>query len=71
MENLVICIRSHFQLENLGTITIAIAIETLERGSKLVDDKIVVDEQKKVVDEKRRDSQVTMEIGMEWQLLIL
>ena len=44
---------------------IEIAIESLEKGSMLVEDKIVVDKNKKVVDENRSDTKVTMEIVQE------
>jgi hypothetical protein len=41
---------------------IEIAIESLEKGSILVDDKIVVDENKKLLDENRSESKVTMDV---------
>ena len=41
---------------------IEIAIESLEKGSILIDDKIVVDENKKLVDENRSASKVTMDV---------
>ena len=44
---------------------IEIAIESLEKGSKLVEDKIVIDEDKKIVDEERTDNKVTMDIIQE------
>ena len=44
---------------------IEIAVESLEKGSMLVEDKIVVDTNKKVVDENRSDTKVTMEIVQE------
>ena len=44
---------------------IEIAIESLEKGSKLVGDKIVVDEDKKIIDETRSDNKITMDIIQE------
>ena len=44
---------------------IEIAMDSLEKGSKLVDGKIIVDENKKLEDEKRSDSKVTMELIQE------
>ena len=44
---------------------IQIAIESLEKGSILIDDKIVVDENKKIVDENRSESKVTMDVVQE------
>ena len=44
---------------------IQIVIESLENGSKIEDGKIVVDEQKKLVDKDRSDSKVTMDVIQE------
>ena len=44
---------------------IEIAIESLEMGGMLVEDEIVVDKDKKVADENRSDTKVTMEIVQE------
>ena len=44
---------------------IEIAIESLEKGSKIVEDKIVVDETKKLIDETKSDSKVTMAVVQE------
>ena len=41
---------------------IELAIESLEKGSKLVDDKILIDESKKLEDVDKTDSKITMEI---------
>ena len=41
---------------------IELVIESLEKGSQLSEDKIVVDEKKKVEDEKSSDAKVTMEV---------
>ena len=41
---------------------IAIVIESLEKGSKLVEDTITVDEMKKLEDENKNDTKVTMDI---------
>ena len=41
---------------------IELAMESLEKGSKLVEDKIVVDETKKLSDENKSNSKVTMEV---------
>ena len=41
---------------------IAVVIESLEKGSKLVDEKIVVDEIKQVEDSNKDDTEITMEI---------
>ena len=44
---------------------IELAMESLEKGSKLVEDKIVVDETKKLSDENKSNSKVTMEVVQE------
>ena len=44
---------------------IEIAIESLEKGSRLVGDEIIVDEHKKLEDEDKSDSKMTMEIVQE------
>ena len=41
---------------------IEVAIESLEKGSKLDDDKIIVDVEKKSVDENKSDTKITMEV---------
>ena len=41
---------------------IEVAMESLDKGSKLEDDKIILDEEKKSVDEDKSDTKVTMEI---------
>ena len=41
---------------------IELAIESLQRGSKLVKDTIIIDEEKRVLDEDKTDAKVTMEI---------
>ena len=41
---------------------IEIAIESLEKGSKVGEEQIVVDEAKKLVDENRNDNKITMEV---------
>ena len=41
---------------------IELAIDSLEKGSKLVDDKIIFDERKKLEDADKTDTKVTMEI---------
>ena len=41
---------------------IEIAIESLEKGSQLVEDIIIIDDTKKIVDEKKTDTKITMEI---------
>ena len=41
---------------------IEVAMDSLERGSKLENDKIVINEEKKSLDENKSDSKVTMEI---------
>ena len=44
---------------------IELAIESLEKGSKIIDGKIVIDKDKMVEDENKSDSKVTMEIIQE------
>ena len=44
---------------------IEVAIESLEKGCKLMEDKIVVDEEKRVKDENKSNTKVTMEIIQE------
>ena len=44
---------------------ITIVIEALEKGSKLVDGGVVVDESKKLVDEDKTDNKITMDIIQE------
>ena len=44
---------------------IEIAIESLEKGSKIMEDKVVIDETKKYIDETKSDSKVTMEVIQE------
>ena len=44
---------------------IEIAIESLEKGSKLVENEIIIDENKKLVDENKSDTKVTMEVIQE------
>ena len=41
---------------------IEVAIESLDKGSKIEGDKIIVDDNKKIEDEEKSDSKVTMEI---------
>ena len=41
---------------------IEVAMESLEKGSKLDDDKIIIDEEKKSVDENKSDTKITMEV---------
>ena len=41
---------------------IDVVIETLEKGSMLEEDKIVINEEKKSVDKEKSDSKVTMEV---------
>ena len=41
---------------------IEVAIESLGKGSRIEGDKIIVDDNKKIVDEDKSDSKVTMEI---------
>jgi hypothetical protein len=41
---------------------IEVVMESLDKGSKLEDDKIVIDEEKKSVDEDKSDTKLTMEI---------
>ena len=41
---------------------IQIAVESLEKGSKIVDNKLVIDENKKIIDENKTDTETTMEI---------
>ena len=41
---------------------ILIALESLEKGTKYVDGKLVIDENKKIKDEDKSDTKVTMEI---------
>ena len=41
---------------------IDVVIETLEKGSILEEDKIVINEEKKYVDKEKSDSKVTMEV---------
>ena len=41
---------------------IEIAIESLEKGSKIIEDKIVIDDTKKELDKDKTDTKVTMEI---------
>ena len=44
---------------------IEVAIESLEKGCKLMEDKIVVDKEKRVKDENKSNTKVTMEIIQE------
>ena len=39
---------------------IEVAVESLEKGSQIVDDKLVVSDTKKIVDEELTDTKVTM-----------
>ena len=41
---------------------INICTESLEKGSKLVNDKLIIDEEKRAIDEDRSDDMITMEI---------
>ena len=41
---------------------IQIAVTSLEKGSTIIDDKIIIDEEKKITDENKSDSKITMEI---------
>ena len=41
---------------------IEIVVESLEKGSQLVEDKIIIDDTKKIVDEQKTDTKITMEI---------
>ena len=49
-----VCTRFKYDIELL--------IESLETGSNLMEGRIVVDENKKIVDEKRTDNKITMDI---------
>ena len=44
---------------------IEVAIESLEKGCKVMEDRIVVDEEKRLEDENKSDTKVTMEVIQE------